>query len=172
MGFSTIYLRPFQFDRPLDVEHAEELVEFNETEHEGENGEPGGDGMPPNYYCQWVPTEDRQGLEWDRAEKFYHGKEWLEYLIAEFIQPWGYTLNGESPWYIDDFQEAGILKVTDNVVSEEPADINEINRKYGEFDLYSIKCQDCNELRLALLLADDKSIGQPCYLVSDAKSAV
>ena len=51
MGFSTIYLKPFQLDRPLTPEQAEELIEFNETEHEDENGEPGGDGKPPTLYC-------------------------------------------------------------------------------------------------------------------------
>lgn len=138
MGFSTIYLRPFIFDRAIAPEHADELLEFNETEHEDSDGNPGGDGKPPTYYCQWVATKDRTGLEWDKNEKFYHGKEWLVYLIENFIKPWGYTLNGESPWYIDDFEEAGILRVTDNVVTEETRDIAAIKDEYGEFDLYSM----------------------------------
>ena len=138
MGFSTIYLKPFQLDRPLTPEQVEELVEFNETEHEDENGEPGGEGKPPTYYCQWVPTADRAGLEWDKNEKFYFGAEWLEYLIEHYIKPWGYTLNGESPWYIDDFEAGGILRVTDNVVSQEERDIAAIKSQYGEFDLYGM----------------------------------
>ncbi|TWT88802.1 hypothetical protein Mal64_22900 [Pseudobythopirellula maris] len=138
MGFSTIYLRPFAFDRKLENEHANELFEFNDTEHQDENGEPGGDGKPPTYYCQWVPTEDRSGLEWDKNEKFIFGEEWLEYLIKKYLSPWGYTLNGESPWYIDDFEQAGILRVVDNVVSNEPHDINAIKDEYGEYDLYSL----------------------------------
>jgi hypothetical protein len=135
MGFSTIYLRPFQFDRPLTPEHANELLEFNETEHEDESGNPGGDGKPPTYYCQWIATADRTGLEWDKNEKFYRGKEWLVYLIEHFIKPWGYTLKSESPWYIDDFQVAGVLRVTDNVVTEESRDISAIKDEFGEFDL-------------------------------------
>ena len=54
------------------------------------------------------------------------------------MKPWGYTLNGESPWYIDDFQTAGILRVTDNVVSQEERDISAIKSAYGEFDLYGM----------------------------------
>ena len=126
MGFSTIYLKPFRFDRALDPEQARILIDSSETEHEDEAGNPGGDGKPPTYYCQWVPTEDGERLEWDKNEKFYYGKEWLEYLIETFIAPWVYRLNGESPWYIDDFQEAGILKVADNVVTEERRDISTI----------------------------------------------
>jgi hypothetical protein len=138
MGFSTIYLRPFHFDRALSPEHAKVLLEFSETEHEDENGKPGGDGKPPTYYCQWIPTQDRSGLEWDKNEKFYFGEEWLVYLIEKFIKPWGYTLNGESPWYIDDFDQAGILRVKDGIVSQEPRDISSIKDEYGEFDLYSM----------------------------------
>ena len=136
MGFSTIYLRSFRFDRALDPEYVQILIDFSETEHEDESGNPGGNGKPPTFYCQWVPTEDRQGLEWDKNEKFYYGKEWLIYLIDRFIKPWGYTLNGECPWYIDDHEEAGILKVSDNVVSEESRDYVAIKDEYGEFDLY------------------------------------
>ena len=132
MGFSTYYLRPFHLDRPLTAEHAAVLEEFAETEHEDENGEPGGDGKPPTLYCQWVPTEDRTGLEWDKGEKFYFGDEWLVYLIDRFLKPWGYTLNGECPWYCDEFDAAGILRVADNVVFGEPRPIDAIKDEFDE----------------------------------------
>jgi hypothetical protein len=135
MGYSTIYLRPFYFDRPIEPEHAKILNEFSETEHEDESGNPGGEGKPPTYYCQWIVTEDYQRLEWDKNEKFYYGKEWLVYLVEHFIEPWGYKLNGESPWYIDDFQYAGILTVSDNVITEDSQDISAIKDRYGQFDL-------------------------------------
>ncbi|QDU30494.1 hypothetical protein ETAA8_56340 [Anatilimnocola aggregata] len=138
MGFSTVYLRPFHFDRPLDPQHAASLREFHETEHEYDDGNPGGEGMPPTYYCQWIPSADGRQLEWDKNEKFYFGKEWLEYLIQRFIAPWGYQLNGASPWYIDEFEAAGILMVTDNVVSDEDRDIGSVKREFGEFDIYGM----------------------------------
>ncbi len=137
MGFSTIYLKPFSFDRKINQKHADLLIQFSQTEHEDELGRPGGYGKPPTYYCQWVPTPDRNGLEWDKNEKFYYGMEWLEYLIDTFIAPWGYQLNGESPWYVDDFGEAGILKVSNNFVTQEVRDITELKAEYGEYDLYS-----------------------------------
>lgn len=132
MGFDTVYLRPFKFDRTLELEHVKQLLEFSETEHEDQDGNPGGDGKPPAYYCQWVPTEDGSGLQWNEDEKFYHGEEWLVYLIEKFIKPWGYTLSGECPWYIDDYEEAGILRVTDNVVTQESRDFFTIKDTYGE----------------------------------------
>lgn len=136
MGFSTIYLRAFSFDRPLSEEHAELLIEINQTEFDDAEYNVGEEGGPPNMYCQWVPTEDRLGLEWDKIEKFYDAEKWLTYLIDNYIQPWGYKLNGESPWYIDDFQQAGILRVVDNVVIQEPREIDDIKKEYGELDLY------------------------------------
>ena len=137
MGFSTISLRPFQFDRSLSEEHARVLIEFNETEHEDENGPPGSDGKPETFYCQWVPTDDRARLESDKGEKFYFSEEWLVYLIEKFIKPWGYSLNGESPWSIDDFEQGGILSVVDNMVGEEARDISAMKGQYGEFDIYA-----------------------------------
>jgi hypothetical protein len=134
MGFSIIYLRPFSFDRVIDQSHSNILITFSQTEHEDEFGNSGSDGKPPTCYCQWVPSKDLLGLEWDKNEKFYYSKEWLVYLIENFIKPWGYTLNGESPWYIDDFEEAGILKVSNNIVTEEPYDILAIKSEYGEFN--------------------------------------
>jgi len=136
MGFSTIYLRSFKFDRAIDPQHAKTLLEFRDTRHEDEAGNPGVDGKPPAYYCQWIPTKDRMGLEWDKNEKFYCGEQWLAYLIERFIKPWGYTLNGESPWYIDDHDDAGILRVADDVVSQVYRDILTVKDQYGEYDLY------------------------------------
>lgn len=50
-------------------------------------------GMP-SFYCQWIPTEDNMGITWDKGEKFYKAKEWLELMIENFFKPWGYILNG------------------------------------------------------------------------------
>src|SRR5262245_45524459 len=42
----------------------------------------------PGLWCQWVPTPDRQGIVWDRLEKFYNYVDWLRYLIEHFLKPW------------------------------------------------------------------------------------
>jgi hypothetical protein len=31
----------------------------------------------PGLWCQWVPTKDGCGIEWDGGEKFYDWTEWL-----------------------------------------------------------------------------------------------
>ena len=50
-------------------------------------------GMP-SFYCQWIPTEDRKGIEWDGGEKFYNAEKWLRYIIENYLKPWGYVVNG------------------------------------------------------------------------------
>lgn len=48
----------------------------------------------PGLWCQWRPTKDGRGIEWDGGEKFYDYVEWLKYLIVNFLKPWGYELSG------------------------------------------------------------------------------
>jgi len=71
----------------------------------------------PGLWCQWVPTDDFSSLEWNGAEKFYCYTEWLEYLIDNFLKPWGYTLNGEVTWRGEEHSDIGLLLVTNNVVT-------------------------------------------------------
>lgn len=70
----------------------------------------------PSLWCQWIPTKDGNGIEWDEGEKFYCYVEWLEYLIAHFLAPWGYLLNGDVYRDGEDPDDFGRIRVTDNVV--------------------------------------------------------
>ena len=71
----------------------------------------------PGLWCQWVPTSDGRGIEWDGREKFYEYEAWLIYIIETFLKPWGYTLNGEVIWTGERSSDIGKLMVADNVVS-------------------------------------------------------
>jgi hypothetical protein len=71
----------------------------------------------PGLWCQWVPTQDGCGIEWDGNEKFYEYQEWLSYIITHFLAPWGYTLNGTIVWEGEDSSDKGKLIVKDNAVS-------------------------------------------------------
>lgn len=70
----------------------------------------------PSLWCQWVPTEDGTGIEWDGGEKFYNYVEWLEYLIAHFLNRWDYTLNGYVHWSGERTGDIGTILVEDNEV--------------------------------------------------------
>ena len=77
----------------------------------------------PGLWCQWVPTQDNNGIEWDGGEKFYHYVEWLSYIIEHFLMPWGYVLNGEVEWFGEDHSDRGKIVVANNVVSTKTAKI-------------------------------------------------
>lgn len=80
-------------------------------------------GLPrgvPNHYCQWRPTEDGTGIEWDQGEKFYDWAEWLTYLVDHFLKPWGYVLNGRVVYQGEDTGDVGHLVCEDNVVTKRP----------------------------------------------------
>lgn len=71
----------------------------------------------PGLWCNWVPTDDGMGIEWNGHEKFYDYVEWLQYLINRILAPRGYVLNGSVKWYGEDREDNGIINVKDNVVT-------------------------------------------------------
>lgn len=85
------------------------------------NGTPAGQ---PCLWCQWVPTSDNMGIEWNGAEKFYDYVDWLNYLIEHFLGPWGYVLNGEVRWFGEDRSDMGKIVVKNNVVSTKAARVS------------------------------------------------
>lgn len=117
MGYTTQFEGKFKFSQPLTEEQYDTLVEFANDRH--------GDNMKeypyaPSFYCQWIPTEDRQYLEWDGNEKFYSYVEWLTIIIDHFLKEWEITLNGNVFWQGEDCGDSGEIVVVDNVVSAIP----------------------------------------------------
>lgn len=70
----------------------------------------------PGLWCQWVPTESGDALEWDGGEKFYNYVEWLQYLIDNFFSKWEYVLNGEVEWEGEDRGDIGTIIVKNNII--------------------------------------------------------
>lgn len=71
----------------------------------------------PGLWCQWVPSEDGKGIEWDGGEKFYAYTEWLKYIVDNFLKPWGYKLNGTVKWEGEESGDIGKIVVKDNAVT-------------------------------------------------------
>lgn len=151
MGYSTDLFGTLRLNRQLTVDEKNYLEKFAQTRRMardvapkyGEEGEfyvEGGGFMgqdhednvidhnrppktQPGLWCQWVPTEDGRGIEWDGNEKFYDYVEWLEYLInsvfpyitADGDEP--LVLNGEIEWYGEDREDIGKIIVENNVVT-------------------------------------------------------
>lgn len=71
----------------------------------------------PGLWCQWRPTDDNTGIEWDQGGKFYDYAEWLQYLVKHFLSPWGYVLNGEVTWQGKEHGDTGTLRCVANEVT-------------------------------------------------------
>ena len=89
----------------------------------------------PGLWCDWKPTVDHRGIEWDGMEKFYYYTEWLEYYLKNFIIPWGYTLNGTISWQGEDETDQGEIMVKDNVM-EVVADKKVLRKQKKTMDQY------------------------------------
>ena len=70
----------------------------------------------PGLWCQWVPSDDGEYLEWNGAEKFYDYVEWLKYIVDNFLKPWGYSITGTVTWRGEDRGDVGNIIVKDNIV--------------------------------------------------------
>jgi hypothetical protein len=70
----------------------------------------------PSLWCQWLPSEDGEAIIWDGGEKFYCYVGWIEYIIKNFLNRWGYKINGEVRWRGENFQDLGMIAITNNTV--------------------------------------------------------
>lgn len=125
MGYTTDFDGRFNLNKPLTVPDANELKAWAKERHEG-------DAKYPGYYCQWVPTEDGIGIEWDGGEKFYEYVEWLEYIIKHFLEPKGYVLNGAVRYQGEEIGDVGRIEVKDNQVTQVELDATGV-----------VECPDC-----------------------------
>lgn len=85
----------------------------------------------PELFCQWIPNEDGTAIVWDGGEKFYGYVPWIEYLIKNFLAPWGYTLNGQVEWSGEEPGDSGVIYIKDNKVK---AVRDTTNRKEPNWD--------------------------------------
>lgn len=144
MGYTTDFSGKFDLNKELSPKMAQYLKLFNETRRmkrstdeafgvQGEffvfgGGDFGQDHEPnvidhnqqpstqPSLWCQWTPTEDGMGIEWDGGEKFYSYTEWLVYLIHKVLAPNGYVLNGTVQWQGEEVGDVGEIIVENNRV--------------------------------------------------------
>lgn len=75
--------------------------------------------VQPSLWCPWevYVSSNNKHILWIPDEgKHYNYIEWLRYLIANFFQPWGYTLNGTVQWRGEEWDDSGAIRVQDNSV--------------------------------------------------------
>lgn len=88
----------------------------------------------PDLWLKWEPNEDGTAIRWSGAEKFYHYKEWLAYLIDHFLKPWGYKLNGKVEWQGERESDKGFIYIDNNrvYVNETPTVLDLIVKATNE----------------------------------------
>ena len=111
MGYTTTFVGAFKIEPPLSYEHRAELRARIEDE---EWPEVVGFPKPPNAYCQWRPTPDGSGLEWDKNEKFYDYEQWIAFL-ASYLKPKGYGVSGSVRFRGESIDDAGVLRIADGI---------------------------------------------------------
>lgn len=70
----------------------------------------------PSLYCDWVPSKDRLHIVHNGSEKFYNYIEWIEYIVNNFLGPWGYKVNGSVNWRGEEPGDEGTIFVYNNEV--------------------------------------------------------
>lgn len=115
MGYTTEFHGRFNTNKPIPPALRAQMEAFSEKRHtEGPEF--------PSIWCDWVPTADGMGIEWNGSEKFYEYVVWLRVIIARFLEPAGITLSGEIEYMGDRrWADHGVIRVVDGVVERIPA---------------------------------------------------
>lgn len=78
----------------------------------------------PELWCYWLPTSASTFGAVDEETKAYGYIEWLHFLMAWFIKPWGYTLNGVVHWNGESREDMGRIVIDNNEIRVLTAVIN------------------------------------------------
>ena len=113
MGYDTKFKGSFKLDRPLTVEHVNTLNSIKD----------GLPGTPSGGCCDWKASWDGTEIKHSGAEKSYKYVEWLRFILARYLIPWGYVLNGSVDWHGDDAEDLGRITIVNNVVAAKKATI-------------------------------------------------
>ena len=79
----------------------------------------GGDwAFAPGDYCLWILENDKQTFTWIiDSEGRWDPVKWIRYIVDNFIQPWGYFLNGEVKWFGEEDDDDGCINIKNNIVT-------------------------------------------------------
>lgn len=89
MGYTTEFDGEFQLSRDLTSSERKRLNDFCENRHGG-NMKP--DPGCPGFWCDWRFSDNT--MSWNGNEKSYDMVAWGNYLITEFLKPWGISITG------------------------------------------------------------------------------
>ena len=121
--FSRLYARPLMTFEPGPGSKGNTLV----PDLAASKGVPSDGGKTWTYKLRsGLKYQDGTAITWNGAEKFYEYDKWIRYLIASFLEPWGYTVNGDVRWAGEERGDVGVISVRRNNVRIAP-----IERRVG-----------------------------------------
>ena len=88
----------------------------------------------PGLWCQWIPSNDGENIEWDGNEKFYNYIEWIKYINENFLKPWGIVISGMVSWQGEGSGDIGVIIAKDGEI------------RVKEIKAHSIKFEDCDPI--------------------------
>jgi hypothetical protein len=108
MGYQTDFKGEFKLSRNLTQDEFNTINSIQDQRHEY--------STHPSIWCNWEVLDygTEQCLQWNEAEKFYNYIEWLKYLIDNYFNPWGVTLEGKILWRGEDFSDVGVITIDGN----------------------------------------------------------
>ena len=126
MGYTTDFEGVFEVSPAMSDDLYNRLYDLQNTRNCAGSLETGGyntvdrsGGKPDSLWCDWTPTADRCGIEWNGTENFYEYVEWLQYIINAHLVPNGHTLSGVVRFRGEDENDVGVLTVENDVVHKE-----------------------------------------------------
>lgn len=113
MSYRTEFEGKFVCEPPLTAAQCAELKQFANERHDGDDF--------PSIWCFWVPTDDGSGIQaTDEEMSAYEYKEWLNYLINNYLQPWGVHIEGAVRYQGEEAEDRGVLYAKGNEVRDVP----------------------------------------------------
>lgn len=116
MSYETHFWFSFTVTPTLSPEHRAQLQAFVDGDRSMVD-DPSVSPRRPDGACHWEPTPDGTQIRWSEHTKFYNYDVWLRFLIAHFLAPWGYVLNGEVRFSGESDGDEGVITVAQNVVT-------------------------------------------------------
>lgn len=117
------FLPPVSDDNPLGTHGVEGefyAPPYSEEDFAGQNGSPDVIDMnrppstQPSLWLGWEINDDGE-LVWNKHEKFYEYRAWLDYLIEKIFAPQGLVLDGRFTYKGEDADDRGVIIVNNNV---------------------------------------------------------
>lgn len=109
MGYSTSFSGAIQLSRQLKGFEKDAFNSFCSDRHD--------DNVGPGIWCDLEVSDDGQSIRWNGAEKTYELENWVPFVIARFLEPWGVVANGHLDANGERAGDIWQINVKDNVVT-------------------------------------------------------